>query len=322
MKSASLTFNDPDHFQERIRPAEVELTPLAGGPFHATLSQTELGSLTLQHTWQSLPVIARCALHKSRNTIIFQTGTDHTGARVNGIDLTPHIFGLFCQGEEHFLHTSPDAACATLTLTSQTYATAREVLIGDHFNPVLRTCLVRPGGAAMTRLQALHQEIRTAFAARPDHPVHPQVAKTMEQALLTALIDCIAGHEDMSGAPRGMRRSTAVMRRLYELLDASDGLPLSLLDVCTQLGVPRRTLHNACVEHIGLSPHRFLWLRRMNLTRQALLRADPACTTVTQIATKAGFWELGRFSVNYKRLYGESPSVTLARSDPPVRRAA
>ncbi len=266
--------------------------------------------------------MARCALHKSRSTIIFHTGAEQTSARVNATDLTPHLFALFGQGEEHFLHTSPDAAWATLTLTAQTYAEAREILIGDDFNPVLRTSAVQPRAAAMTRLRALHEEIRTAFQAAPDQAVAPQVAKTMEQSLLTAVIDCLAGEQGVSAPLRGTSRSTAVIRRLYELLDASDGLPLNLIDVCAQLGVPRRTLHNACADHIGLSPRRFLWLRRMHLSRQALLRADPAQTTVTQIATDVGFWELGRFSVNYKRLYGESPSVTLARAGPPFAASA
>jgi AraC-like DNA-binding protein len=53
------------------------------------------------------------------------------------------------------------------------------------------------------------------------------------------------------------------------------------------------------------------FLRRMHLARLALMQADPAVATVTQIATDVGFWELGRFSVQYKWLFGESPSATL-----------
>jgi AraC-like DNA-binding protein len=56
-----------------------------------------------------------------------------------------------------------------------------------------------------------------------------------------------------------------------------------------------------------------LTLRRMHLTRRALLCADPSMSTVTRIVTDHGFWELGRFSVAYRALFGESPSETLRR---------
>jgi len=62
-----------------------------------------------------------------------------------------------------------------------------------------------------------------------------------------------------------------------------------------------------------MSPKRYLWLRRMNLAHRALRVADPVTATVTEIATKHGFWELGRFSVAYHGLFGEPPSVSLRR---------
>jgi AraC-like DNA-binding protein len=52
----------------------------------------------------------------------------------------------------------------------------------------------------------------------------------------------------------------------------------------------------------------------MNLARRALRRANAETKTVTEIASDYGFWELGRFSVAYRSLFGESPSKTLHRA--------
>lgn len=53
-------------------------------------------------------------------------------------------------------------------------------------------------------------------------------------------------------------------------------------------------------------------LRRMHLARRALRRAAGG-ETVTDVATRYGFWQLGRFAVEYRALFGETPSATLRR---------
>ena len=52
----------------------------------------------------------------------------------------------------------------------------------------------------------------------------------------------------------------------------------------------------------------------MNLVRRAFLRTDPSKANVTRIVTDHGFWELGRFSVAYRTLFGESPSESSRRA--------
>ena len=60
-----------------------------------------------------------------------------------------------------------------------------------------------------------------------------------------------------------------------------------------------------------MSPKRYLLLRRMNLAWRALRAARPDTVTVTDVATHYGFWQLGRFAVEYQSLFGEPPSATL-----------
>jgi AraC-like DNA-binding protein len=51
----------------------------------------------------------------------------------------------------------------------------------------------------------------------------------------------------------------------------------------------------------------------MHLARRSLMSASAEAKTVTAIAMAHGFWELGRFSVAYRALFGETPSATLRR---------
>jgi AraC-like DNA-binding protein len=80
--------------------------------------------------------------------------------------------------------------------------------------------------------------------------------------------------------------------------------------------VGERSLRNAFKRTHNLLPCRHLRILRLNWARRALLEAENGLATVTEIATSFGFVELGRFAVEYRSLFGESPSATLRRAKP------
>ena len=57
----------------------------------------------------------------------------------------------------------------------------------------------------------------------------------------------------------------------------------------------------------------FLKQRRFEAANRALLAADSAETRVTDVALRYGFFQMGRFAVEYRRIFQESPSQTLRR---------
>ena len=118
----------------------------------------------------------------------------------------------------------------------------------------------------------------------------------------------------------GNLRHKVIVARFEDFMGANPNTPLYLSDVCAAIGASERTLRIACEEHLGMGPIRYLTLRRMHLVRRALARTAPSTATVTQVATDHGFWELGRFAVAYREMFGELPSVTLQRppDDRPV----
>lgn len=54
----------------------------------------------------------------------------------------------------------------------------------------------------------------------------------------------------------------------------------------------------------------FLLLSRINMVRRALRESTRAVATVIEIATRYGFWQFGRLAVEYRTLFGESPSAS------------
>jgi Helix-turn-helix domain len=56
----------------------------------------------------------------------------------------------------------------------------------------------------------------------------------------------------------------------------------------------------------------YLTLLSLHQVHRELQDADARATTVTDVATRQGFWELGRrFSTSYRELFTELPSTTL-----------
>jgi transcriptional regulator GlxA family with amidase domain len=101
-----------------------------------------------------------------------------------------------------------------------------------------------------------------------------------------------------------------VFRRV---LEENPEQPLYIPDICNAVRVSDRTLRVCCQEHLGMSPKCYLLLRRMAFARRALRAAMPDAATVTDVVTRYGFWQLGRFAVEYRSLFGETPSATLHR---------
>ncbi|WP_319936812.1 helix-turn-helix domain-containing protein [Thermohalobaculum sediminis] len=109
-------------------------------------------------------------------------------------------------------------------------------------------------------------------------------------------------------------RPNAIVRKAEERFMAADGTPVSLADLCLAAGVGKSVLYEAFHAICGEPPLSYFYKRRLNSARSALLSSPHVRGAVTRAAMDSGFTELGRFSVEYRALFGELPSVTLRSS--------
>src|SRR5262249_18505741 len=103
------------------------------------------------------------------------------------------------------------------------------------------------------------------------------------------------------------------VQRAIDYIQGHLSAPLALADIARASGIPGRTLLKHFKDHMGTSPMRYMQTARLARVREALLCGD-RLESVTDIAMAWGFRHLGRFAVEYRKHFGESPSETRRRS--------
>jgi AraC-like DNA-binding protein len=310
--SSVSTFTDPGVFQEAVGPAQVEVLITARGDFRAELTRIDLRRVSLQTGRETLPRVGRGAVGAERSVVYFLVGADQPPGRHCGAELGPDDIVVNAAGSTYHHLTSADCRWGDVSIPVDALAAAALAISGRDLTLSDVPQIVRPPRAAMSRLVSLHQHAVNLARTKPGLLAQPEVARSLEQALVHAVIGCMT---DDHPRPRHLNRHhRAVLARFEEVLAERANDPLHLGEICAAIGVPERTLRLGCQEYLGMGPIRYLWLRRMHLARQALARADAAAASVTSIATDYGFWQLGKFSVAYRGLFGESPSTTLYRN--------
>jgi AraC-like DNA-binding protein len=312
MLSGVVTFTDPQAYQAAVHPAQVEILVTARGDFDAELTRTELPRIWVQRGRENLPRVANSAASADRPPIFFLTRSDqgtlsHGGRKFGFGEIVVGGSGL-----THHHRTEGPCHWGTLSVTTDTLAGAGRALLGRDLIDRSATHYLRPPLVEMSRLLRLHETVEQLAADPANTLGQPETARTLEQALLHAVVACLHEAEAVQTS-WGALRHMAIIARFEELLAANYDRPLHLAEICAAIGASERTLRVSCMEHLGMGPVRYLWLRRMHLARRALILTVPGAATVTEIATANGFWELGRFAVEYRALFGEAPSVSLRR---------
>jgi AraC-like DNA-binding protein len=305
--SRVFSFDDPSACQSVFPSADVELFPTAKGKFHADITQIGMNDIWVHRIHISLPEINTVAVKPGRTSIGFLTECNSSSLLDCGLDVRP---GDIVMNRSDFVHQRSDAEFhyGTVSLQSDYLAATAEAITGRKLPKNPHKSTIRPPSGLMHRLLNMHKSIGQLAHGTPDILELPEVSRALENQLTHILVRCLAeGHCLTSGG----RRGDTIFVRFVEFLEANPDRPLHLAEICAAVGAAERTLRASCEEHLGMGPIRYLTLRRMHQVRRALLHSDPSKASVTRIVTNHGFWELGRFSVAYRMLFGESPSKTL-----------
>jgi AraC-like DNA-binding protein len=307
------TFDNPRDFERSVRLAKVsDLAVSEPGVFEASLTIVNVGRVWLQGGSESLARTMCITIEDSRRSLAFLADPQAASIIQSGVEFGADEVVSFGQNTSHFQRTFGPIRWAAMALLPGDLDTAVSTITGRELGDPSTSPCVKPSAARLDRLRRLYHEVnRMAFSGEEEVLDHPEVRRSLEHTLTVAMVSCLSAEVERPHSP-GWHRHQRIMQRFREWLDANDDRAVYLQEICAALDVSAPTLRRCCEEHLGMSPMQYLGLRRMNLARQELQRPN-SDTSVTATAMNFGFWHLGRFADEYRSLFGESPSTTLAR---------
>ncbi len=101
-----------------------------------------------------------------------------------------------------------------------------------------------------------------------------------------------------------------LLTRVRDIFDASGRKPIYLYELCQELGVSARTLQVTFKQAYGISPMRYLKLRRLHSAREHLFTTSAEDVSIKRAALENGFFGRSRFAEDFKKLFGHLPSET------------
>ena len=250
-------------------------------------------------------------------TLVFVTKCPQKGNSFNfGMEHLDGYLGFFPPGGLLDAMTPEGYANATLTVPAEVFHGA----LGRWYPDIPDALLKRGGGMRVGRVEQVRlRNLLTAVMEAVVDASGPLAGMRSREVLETELLEEFlralrSGGGTMAESPT--RRAAGRLRHLRqarEFIRSSAHEATRVSDLSRALQMSERGVEVLFRESLGIPPSVFIRHQRLHGVRRALLESGPGLGAVKGTALEWGFWHMGHFSRNYRKLFGESPSATLQR---------
>src|SRR4051812_31864112 len=305
--------SEPGDLEAELLCSAVRVVPLRPGPMAIHITRIGLDDVVLQ-TARSTPVALLGNLPRATILLVLPLGGSAAeAATLNGLALKSRSVAACGGGAGYEAALHGDGTWSMVTMLSVSAGT----LLGRHGLP----SIIRHGAhgllhvkpAIWMRAEALLQSANQVAAQDPGvfDVAGPR------QGLRDALLEMVANLVTMPTKEEPVRTRLArlghrqLVRRVDDHVSMAPEQVTGMAELCGALGISDRQMREAFANVLGVSPARYLRLRRLMLVRAALRAPGRSWLTVREAALAHGFWHLGRFSSVYRQAFCESPVATL-----------
>ncbi len=291
--------------------ADVRFIQTAPGAVTATTRLTSIGPLQIQQLCWSGKLIAEAATASNRTTLIIPEPRDRP-AFISGEQLNDSQVMLYGGNSEHFTEMSGRCRGTQLFLPQGVLEQAIGArLQNDPMNLESKRRLLEPGYVALKSLRQLVVELTQIIDDEKDEAVESLCSSSVIHNLVDRISEVLCRDSLLASAAHDQHHARGrLLSRVRDIFEASGRESLQLYELCQTLGVSARTLQITFKQAYGISPMRYLKLRRLHTVRERLFTTSADEMSVKKVALESGIYDRSRFAEDFKKLFGHLPSET------------
>jgi AraC family transcriptional regulator, ethanolamine operon transcriptional activator len=176
-----------------------------------------------------------------------------------------------------------------------------------------RTLLMRGENAAATQLRGYAAMVFQLCANSPLRLSSEAMRERLERDILVRVDRALRSAELEPTAAKRERKAFLLVRRVEQFMWQNVDEPLTLQRIGKQMNCRMRSLIYSFKDSFGIGPITYLKILRLNEAHRRLREAR-GDVRIFDVAVALGFWHMGHFSADYKRMFGETASETLAEA--------
>jgi AraC family transcriptional regulator, ethanolamine operon transcriptional activator len=193
------------------------------------------------------------------------------------------------------------------TLTDEEKAPLPKYLDGSSY-------IVDAGTGAFDDLRVYLRGVLREYLTRSVSSLNGDGYRRTESQLVdlaaNALQSALPKHTDT----KTTRQRYKLVERVVEYMWENVEEPLTLERICSEMHCRMRSLIYSFKNTVGIGPMTYLKILRLNAAREKLKMVGSAAR-IFDVAADFGFWHMGHFSSDYRRLFGTTASETIAAAE-------
>jgi len=312
VRSVTAAFSEPEDFESALcKDGCLGLLVTGRGQFRARLTQVSLEVSRLTAAEEQMSRIAFIGVPSDTVLLMFQIGYGASPV-CGGVRLQSGEIMTLSPGIQTHARVDGVSHWGAVHLPIQDLIGYGVALTGGPFTVPPTIQRWQPRRSAARNLRGLHAVAVRMAAAHPQTLIDPEAAHGLEQQLIHAVVECLSVGPAYD-LTRGQNKQQDTMVHFERLLRTQPHGSTSMSEICLALGISERLLRRLCADHLRMSPTAYDRLRRMTLVRRALRQEEIGKGRISEIERRFGFRDPGRFAVNYRAAFGETPSGTIQR---------